>query len=349
MKARISLRARIVLLVAVAIIPLFGMSIFKAWHNAGEELERAKGNLQFAASLAAASQESAADSARQVLTLIASLPGMQDARNTDCDRYFSSLTQRLPEYANIGLIGLDGHTRCHALGSSNKAYLGDRPYFNDAVTQRRFVIGTYALGRLANKPVISYALPVIDASDKVTGVVFASFDLAEMARLVERIQLPSGAALGVQDREGALLAGKPKLPINVGDKVRSPVLQDAVKSLSTGVREGRDGAGNERLWAFTPSSTHTETAVFVSVSMDRQLIVGPGNRQLWLELAVLALVAFLGAWGAWLVGGSGIVGPAHQILYATRQLEKGHLGVRIPLRHDSAPGEFSRIAGSFNV
>ena len=349
MKARISLRARIVMLVVVAIVPLFGMSIFKALHNASAEVERAKGDLQFAASLAAAGQERVADSARQVLTLIASLPGIQEGPIGDCERYFSRLTQRLPEYANLGLIGLDGNTRCHALGGGKPAYLGDRAYFHHAMEQRRFVVGTYAVGRLAGKPVITYAQPVINAADKVTGVVFASFDLAEMARLIEGIQLPSGAALGVQDREGALLAGKPKLPINVGDMVRSPVLQEAVRSLSTGVREGADGAGHERLWAFMPSSSHSEAAVFVSVSMDRSLIVGPGHEQLWLELAVLGLVAFLGAWVAWMIGGSVIVGPAHQILYATRQLEKGHLGVRIPLRQDSAPGEFTRMAASFNL
>lgn len=349
MKARISLRARIVMLVVVAIVPLFGMSIFKALHNADAEVARAKDDLRFAASLAAAGQERVADSARQVLTLIASLPEIQDAGNTDCDRYFSSLSRRLPEYANLGVAGLDGQTRCHALGSGRKAYVGDRAYFQDAIEQRRFVVGSFAVGRLANKPVLTYALPVIDAADRITGVVFASFDLAEMARLVDAIQLPMGAALGIQDREGALLAGKPKLPINVGDKVRSPVLQEAVQSLSTGVREGPDGAGHERVWAFRPSSPRTEAAVFVSVSMDRGLIVGPGHRQLWLELAVLALVAFLGAWVAWMIGGSGIVGPAHQILYATRQLEQGRLGVRIPLRKDRTAGEFGKIAASFNL
>lgn len=349
MKARISLRARIVMLVVVAIVPLFGMSIVKALHNADAQVERAKDDLRFAASLAAASQERVADSARQVLTLIASLPDMQDADNTNCDRYFSRLSRGLPEYANLGLIGLDGQTRCHALGSGKKVYLGDRTYFHDAIERRRFVVGTYAVGRLANKPVLTFALPVIDAADKVTGVVFASFDLLEMDRLIGAIQLPSGAALGIQDREGTLLAGKPKLPINVGDMVRSAVLQEAVKSLSTGVREGLDGAGRDRLWAFMPSSPRTEASVFVSVSMDRGLIVGPGHRQLWLELAVLALVAFLGAWVAWMMGGAAIVGPAHQILYATRQLEQGRLGVRIPLRPGGASGEFSRIAASFNL
>lgn len=343
------MRARIVMLVLAAIVPLFGMSILTALHSADAQVERAKNDLRFAASLAAASQERVADSARQVLTLIASLPDIQDADNTDCDRHFSGLSLRLPEYANLGLIGLDGQIRCHALGSGRNVYLGDQTYFHDALQLRRFVVGNYAVGPLADKPVLTYALPVFDAADNVTGVVFASFDLLEMARLIGGIQLPSGAALGIQDREGRLLAGKPKLPINVGDMVRSPVLQEAVKSLSTGVLEGLDGTGRDRLWAFMPSSPRVEASVFVSVSMDRKLIVGPGHEKLGLELAVLALVAFLGAWVAWMIGGAAIVRPTRQILDATRQLEAGHLHVRIPLRHSSLQGEFAEIAAGFNL
>lgn len=349
MKVNLSLRTRIVVLVLVAIVPLFGLSMFKALHNADAEVERAKANLQFAASLAAASQERVADSARQVLTLLASLPEVQDGNNADCDHRFSSLPRHLPEYANLGVLGLDGQTRCHALGSAKKAFLGDRTYFRNAIAQRRFVVGTYAVGRLAGTPVLTFALPVMGADDKVTGVVYASFDLARMADTIAGIQLPSGAALGVQDREGALLAGRPALPIRVGDKVRSPVLQEAVKAMSTGVREGPDGGGHERLWAFMPSSPYTEAAVFVSVSMDRDLIVAPVRRQLWLELAALALVALLGGGLAWLIASRSIVAPARQLLHATRELEKGFLDARVPMRPGEVQSEFSRIAAGFNL
>lgn len=352
MKVGISLRTRIVVLVLVAIVPLFGLSMLKALHSADAELERAKANLQFAASLAAVSQERVADSARQVLTLLASLPEVQevqDGNGAGCDRYFSSLTRHLPEYANLGVLGLDGQTRCHALGSAKKAFLGDRAYFHSAISQRRFVAGTYAVGRLAGTPVLTFALPVMGADDKVTGVVYAAFDLARMAGTIAGIQLPVGAALGIQDREGALLAGRPALPIRVGDKVQSPVLQEAVKSMSTGVREGLDGGGHERLWAFMPSSPRTEAAVFVSVSMDRDLIVAPVRRQLWLELAALALVALLGGWMAWMIGSRSIVAPARQLLHATRELEKGFLDARVPLRANEVQSEFSRIAAGFNL
>ncbi|OOG43892.1 hypothetical protein B0B52_08240 [Polaromonas sp. A23] len=345
-----SLRARLVLLVVVAIVPLFGLSIFKALHAANIAVEQAEDDLRFAASLAAANQQRIADSARQVLSVIASLPGMQDGgANFDCDRYFSGLTRQLPEYANLGVVNLDGQTRCHALGSAKKTFLGDRPYFRDAIALRRFVVGLYAVGRLADKPVLTFAQPLLGGNGKVTGVVYASFDLARLGESIAGIALPDGAAVGIQDREGTLLAGKPVLPIKVGEKVRSPVLIEALKTMDAGVRQGVDGAGRERLWAYMASSPHLESAVFVSVSMDRNLIVGPSQRLLWLELAALALVAFLGGWVAWMIAGRGIVAPARQILHATWRLEKGHLDERIPVHPGDSQSEFSRISAGFNL
>lgn len=348
MRIHLTLRARLVVLIVAGIVPLFALSIIQAMHSADEALKQASMNLEFAASLAAASQENTAGSVRQVLTAIASLPRMQDGKNRQCDSYFASLVQRLPEYANMGIVDLDGQTRCHSLGADKKIFLGDRSYFQDAVAQRRFVVGTYAVGRLVGKPVITFSLPVIDQDDKMTGVIFASIDLTQMAKSIARLQLPPGAALGVQDRDGTLLAGRPVLPIQVGQKIASPVLREAVSTMSRGVREGPDGSGEARLWAFLPSSSQTEAALFVSVSLPRQMVVGPSLRQLRFDLSVMGLMALLGGGLAWLWGGRAIVRSTADILQATRQIQDGQLGVRIPLAGMGGSGEFFRIAAGFN-
>jgi signal transduction histidine kinase len=343
-----TIRGRFMAVVVMAIVPLFALSILKAMRNADAAMDRAKADLLFAASLAAASQDRALDSARQLLTLIASLPEVQGGRNLDCDRYFLKLTRDLPEYANLGIVGLDGWTRCDALGTANRTFVGDRGFFRAAVQERRFVAGTYAVGRIAARPVLPFAQPVIGPHDAVTGVVFGSFDLARMAQSVGAVHLPAGAALGVQDRQGTLLAGKPVLPVAVGERVLSPVLREAARTLSTGVREGPDGRGEARLWAFVPSSSRPEAALLVSVSMAKDLIVGPTRRELWLELATLAVMACIGGCLAWIVGDRAIVKPTRQLLEATRRVQEGRRDVRIALSAGDLDGEFSRISAGFN-
>lgn len=349
MKLHITLKHRLVMLVMAAIVPLFGLSIFKAWLNADAAVERALADLRFTVSLAASSQQRMTEAVHQVLTAIAHVPDIGGGPVARCDHYLSELTRQLPDYANLGIVGADGYVRCHGLASGPLPYLGDRAYFRDAVSRRSFVASDYFVGRLTGKPSIAFALPAFDANGRVSFVVYAALELTGMAKSVSEMQMPAGAALGIHDRSGVLLAGTAGLPLRIGQKVGSPVLQEAVKAMATGGREGVDGAGQHRLWAFMPSSPLLDTAVLVAVSMDRDLVVGPSHSQLWLELAVLTLVAFLGGWIAWMMAGRIIVKPTMTILEATRQIQNDRLDVRIPTQSLDGGGEFAKVAIGFNL
>jgi PAS domain S-box-containing protein len=352
MKVPITLRTRLVMLVLAAIVPLFGLSIYKAVYNADAAVGRAKTDLQFAASLAASNQQQLAETARQVLTAIIHAPDLRDIRGSGnaerCVRYLMELNRRLPLYANLGIVGADGRSLCNGLPIAQLGYLGDRAYFREAVARRGFVTGEYIVGRASGKPSISFALPLLDGEGRIVIVAYASVDLAEMAKSAVEIQLPPGAALGIHDRNGVLLAGKPALPVLIGQKARSPVLREAVKTMRAGTADGPDATGQRRLWAYMPSSTQASEAFFVAVSMDHNLVVGDSQRQLGVELAVLTLLALLGALLAWLIGGRSIVVPTRKILDATRQIQDGRLDVRIPLGASDDGGEFYRISAGFN-
>src|SRR3982751_3209879 len=150
MKVQITLRTRLVILVLAAIVPLFGLSIFKAVYNADVAVERAMTDLQFAASLAASNQQQLAETARQVLTAIVHAPELQDdedgkrikgGRGGRCDNYLSQLNQLFPLYANLGIVGADGQSTCNGVPERPLNYLGDRAYFREAVARRAFVTG----------------------------------------------------------------------------------------------------------------------------------------------------------------------------------------------------------------
>ena len=348
MKFQLDLRRRVVLLVVAALLPLLGLSIITAQLNADVAVSRATDNLKFAVSLAASNQRRMTETVHQVLTAIAHVPEVRDGPVAACNRYLEALKRQLSDYVNLGIAGADGNVRCHGLGGSPAAYVGDRAYFRDAVARRSFVAGEYILGRASEKPSVTFALPVLDEDGRVAFVAFAALDLTEMTRSITAIELPAGAALGIHDRNGALLAGTPGLPLRVGQTASSPVLLEAIRTRRTGVHEGLDGWGEQRLWAFMPSSPQAHTAFTVAVSMDRSLVVAPSQGLLRLELAALALVALIGGWMAWMLGGRAIVKPAAKILEATRQFQQGRLGVRIAISSKDETDELSQISAAFN-
>src|SRR5665647_921017 len=97
---KMTLRARLVMLVMVCIVPLLGLSMLKAWQNEDAAIGRATDNLNVAASLLAANQDRVAASAYQLLLAIANAPGLVEGKTADCQRYLKTLKDQLPVYAN---------------------------------------------------------------------------------------------------------------------------------------------------------------------------------------------------------------------------------------------------------
>ncbi len=348
MNLQLTLRKQLVLLVAAAMVPLLGLAIFNAELSSDAALSRATNDLKFAVSLAASNQQQVIETAHQVLVAISHVPGIREGQYAHCNQHLSELRRQLPSYANFGIASAQGFVLCSGLVTAAPLYVGDRSFFRDAVASGRFVAGEFMVGRLSGKPVVPFALPVLDSKGSVLFVAYAALDLASVVASLAAAQLPPGAGLGVHDRHGALLAGSPGLPLQIGQNAASLVIQEALKTRSTSVREGADKNGQQRLWAYMPTSADTGTAFVVAVSMDRRLVVAPSQRQLWLELAALALVTLLGGWLAWMLGTRAIVKPAASILEATGQLQQGRLDTRIALGPNEPADEFFRIAEGFN-
>jgi PAS domain S-box-containing protein len=345
---KITLRARLVLLVLVAIVPLFGLSMVEAWRHEDDAISRASDNLKVTASLLAADQDRVVASAYQMLLAIANAPGLAEGKTADCQRYLKTLKDQLPVYGNLGFMGLDGYFLCHSLGNGTIPFAGDRDYFQQVLARRAFVAGGYFMGRATGKPIVPFAMPVMNSEGKVSAVAFASVDLKEMSKALADAPLPPDARLVIMDRQGIVLVASPPNPAMVGQQVPSPFLQDAVKTMRAGVGEGLDGEGRQRIFAFLPTGKSSDSPFFVAVSLDRAGVISPARKELGLELMFLALLAFLGGWLAWMIGGRVIVKPTTELLEATRQVQQGRMDVRIPIRAGDDAGEFSRIAAGFN-
>jgi PAS domain S-box-containing protein len=347
MKLPITLRSRIAMLVVAAIVPLFGLSIFKTSLSEEAAIGKATNNLQVAAALVADNQDQVTSSSFQLLVAIANAPGLLEGKPADCQRYLKALLAPLPAYANLGLIGLDGYFRCDGVGRVVSLFAGDRNYFQQALTLRNFVADGYVVSRSTGKPFVTFALPMLDSAGKVRAIVAAGVDVNEISKSVATAPLPPSSRLIITDRQGIVLAANPQKSAVVGQRVESPLLQDAVKTMRTGFGEDRDGQGLKRIVVFLPSGKPADSPFFVAISADRDTVLAPVRKQQWLELMALALVAFLGGAFAWLMAGRAIVRPAADLLDAMRQIRNGDRDVGLPARLFDGSDEFAQIAGGF--
>ena len=343
-----SLRSLLVVLVIAAIAPLFGFSVFKAVLSVDEDLQQATQNLQDVGTAVAVTQERLADSARQLLVSISKVPKLADRKDEDCAGYFRGLYETLKVYTNIGIISADGKIICHSAPTGAGDYAGDRSYFQDAMTQGRFVASGYLVGRISKKPLIAFALPVTDAQGNHTAVVFAALHFGELAKAVADIKLPAGSHLVIMDRDGVVLAENVEKSTAIGKRVDNPLLQNAVTYKTMGMVEGFDSSGAQKIYAVLPTRSVSDSPFFIALGIDRDAVAAPARRQLTLELIVLLLVTGLGCLLAWIVGGRAIIKPALEVLEVTKEIQAGRFDVRIPIQPEWPSHELIQIADGVN-
>ena len=348
MQSRLSLRERLVILMVAATLPLFALSFWLALRETGAATQLAQSQMKFAASLVAANQDAAVESARQLLGAISALPRLRSGGQSRCQSYFEGLRNDYPMYSNIGLLSVDGQLVCHANGRMGEASAADRGYFRAALAQRRFVMGEVIVGRLSGVRSLPFAAPVMEDGE-VTGIVFATLALEQAGAALSRLQLPDGARVVVADRHDRVLMDYPPRNTALPRDLTTAVVKSAAQTMTSGVGEGHDRDGMDRIYAYVPSTLLAGEGFLAIVSIDKARVAGASFDKLRQELLVLGLSLLLGVAAAWWIGGRVIVQPAGEIVDVVQKLEAGALDVRIPMRGRQQRGEFARIGAAFNL
>jgi PAS domain S-box-containing protein len=349
MEGRLSLRERLVLLVVAAILPLAALSVWASLRGLESDSKLAQSQLKFAASLIAAHQDNTVESAEHLLAAIGAMPMMRSHDRSACGKYFESLRGNYPIYANIGIVDLEGNIICHANARIGDFNIADRPYFKQALAERRFVMGAPVKGRALNRLIIPFAQPAFDG-ERITAVAFGGLDLEHAGSRLDGVNLPEGARVTLTDRRGLVLMAHPPRPAaELGTTVADAKLQEAARKMEAGAGAWEDPSGEPRIYAFAPSRVTAGEGFLAVVSIDRDQVAQASLAALRNQLLALAVTLVVGLAVAWWVGGRVIVGPAKQILATVRRLEHGRLDARVPLPSGRQRGEFARIGAAFNL
>ncbi len=315
-KKRISLtglRSRLVLLLLVGLLPVFGLVFYTSLTSEDASLADAREDLLATANLAALSQAKTIEGARQLLDAIVSTPAVRNRDVAGCMDYFQRLHGKLPGYANLGVLDLDGKLSCHALGTAASLYVGDRRYFKEALASKAFSIGEYIVGRTTGRASISFGMPVLDDRGDTTGIAFAALDL-EKTIAGHHMQVPLHLDLIVMDRNGTIVwTAEPQAAL-LGTKVGDTVLHDAIKTRPTQAFDGIDPKGVARIYAAVAVGGDTPSGLYVVASVPRDAITSPAQRQLALSVTLLIVLAALGVMIARWMGDNIFLAPIRRLL-----------------------------------
>lgn len=311
--------ARLLLLALAALLPFALLLALDQWRDARDAQRRAEAAMRAVAVEAGADMQQALQRAEALLSVLARRPELQTPSPQACQRFLAGLEALDPWLANLGQLDLNGQPLCVAQGSRERLpVLRDRPYVQRALRSGRLELGEPVRSALLLRPVLGMALRQDDAAGRPLSILLLSLDLQAIGQDWARFPLPAGAALWIENKDGAVVAAYP-------------------------------ASGAPRAAAAIPEQLELQQPMAlpgwrVRMRMPEAQLFGPMRADLHAALALLALVLLvvLGLL-VWLA--RRLARPLQALALAARRAAAGDLGGHVGTE---LPGELRQLALDFN-
>ena len=340
-----SLRGRLVLLLAMAILPALGTITYERIDRRRQDAQALRQTALTLARLAAQAQERRLEGARQLLAALSRSTDLDDPNA--CTSFVRGLISEYGgRYTEIGWADLSGHVVCHAIEATGSVSIADRPYFRRVLSSGTFVVGDLMQGRLSGRAVLAFAYPKRNALGKTIGVVFANIDLHSLSDSLRGDINTADATLSLVDRHGAGLARSEGADHWIGTRASAAQL-----GIMSAHREfvadfvGRDDVS--RLYGIVNIQDRAgEPMLFVVVGLARDALIASANRRLRFDLLAVCVLGVGLLTAVWLATHWLIKRPVDQLVRATAALARGELQARAPI--GGGTREFEALAIAFN-
>ena len=300
---RLGLRAQLMLLALVAMVPFIVLVLANVRELADQERDAVQAHT---ASLAAAASERVGDQVRQVDAVLLVISEVVSTRAADAQRNDSilrAIKRSLPaHYNDLAVWSPDGENIGSSRDSTDRARsnVADRKYFRDATRSRAAAFGEPAISRSTGQWTVGIARPILAANGAVRAVVSATTRLERLSALLMPASLPPGSVVTLLDHDGRVLARSRDAARWIGVDVSGSSLYARAVERESGSVEVPGIDGTMRLTGFV----HVRALPWiVTVGVPLDAAMAPVRRTLVRSLALgaLALVAAL-LLAAWLGG-----------------------------------------------
>lgn len=328
------LQRRLLVLLIVALLPVFGYFIWSSYARQRESVMQATLGVQAVSHLSALAVGRTVEGARQLLNAITSVPSVRQSElQALCLEFLATIAKDYPYYTYLGVVDLDGNVTCDASGKRAGGNIADRTYFKRTLATRSFATGDYEIGRTSGKSSITFAMPILDNSGLLKGAALVALDLNHLdSGLKAPIQM--GMRVSVTDRHGTILATDGLHSGAVGTRFADPALYSAMRSLPGEAFEAPDAGGQMRIYSVAAVKDNTENAIFVVASIDRAVVTAPAERRALIGFFLISLLTISGLLVAGWIGNRTLVAPARRLLRDIHALAgDGNEGVQLPAKN----------------
>ena len=344
-----TLRARLLALVMLALLPAAGLIIYSGLEQRQDANGKVREDAGTLAEVGVAEQEQLIEGSRQLLVSVALLTSAIDLGAASPRRVApgswggsSSSSRRTQTSASPCQMGTSSAA---AFPTTEVVNAADRAWFQRAVETRGFSVGDYQIGRITGLQTVNFSYPIVLRTGELKAVVFLAVDLAYLNQTFATEELPNGALFILFDRNGTVLARSSDPEQWVGTTVPDEMLLGAIEGDGKTVSELPGVDGVKRMYAFSPV-TSSGTGLYLGVGIPRDVAFLAANQQLRRNLLALGAVAVLALCAAWFGGDAFLLRRTHALVATTQRLRAGDFSARTGQPHDGS--ELGLLASSFD-
>lgn len=302
----------------------------------------ARDKLQLVSALAVEKEADLLDEARaRVLFAADEVKRFDESGFAACNLYLSRLMDEAKAVTSIRYSDIDGNAICGDRYEIRVPNIKDRSYFKRAISERRMVVSDVTIGKVAGKPLLFVAAPVI-ALNRIVGVVSAGIELDAFARMRAPYGGGVDATVFLVDGTGAMISYTGAGAGVVGRNLKDTPLIVAALGAPQDVVEVPDLAGAPHLFSFRRLEG---TSAVVGVGVNAERLVGPVDAQMVRRITGAAAVLGISFAFAILFGSRMIVRPLDRLAATASKIRAGDLAARAPVTGHS---EADRVALSLN-
>lgn len=343
-----SIRSKLILLGVLAFLPVVLLTGFNSWYQRRLVVAEVKERMAKILDFAVLHEEEVVQETHQILAILAEAPILLDG-GKPASELLARLLKESPQYTNFVVCRPDGQVIASAVPLKTPENFSDRPYFQDVLKNKSFSIGQYVVGRITGKPIIVFGHPVLDRQGTTAAVLLAPLDLSRVTRFEAEVdvQTPKNSPYVKLDSSGTVLSAYPEAQVFGRGHPLEESLFKRISKEKRGTFQAVGADGVERLYLFSSyRSPMNKEGGYVLLGIQTKALFAGIDRQLAVNLAVLALIAFLFLAIMRFGGNTMIVRPAGILADVSKRLAGGDLTARSGL--GSTQGEFGQLGRAFD-
>jgi signal transduction histidine kinase/HAMP domain-containing protein len=340
-----SLRARLIFLILMAVVPAFGLILYSAAKHREVTANQVKQNALVAARVIASEQDRVLSNANQFLITLAGLPQIRENDRATCRKILSGLLE--PRYADLVVADKNGNPLCTALPPSSSIASASGLHHARSIETYDFSVGNLRYHQASAKILLDVGYPVADKPGLIRAVVSAALDLSWINQVTIDSHLYPGATYSLVSSTGIVLMRYPGSSDWIGKPIFSQATEQSLVSNTEKTIEANGPDGLPRMFAFSRLKGRIGgQVVYAAIDLPATLAIAKTKEILIENLIALGVVSAIILSLAWFGADAFVLRRIRDIIAATNKVAEGNLGARTTLLYGTS--ELGHMARAFD-